>query len=389
MANQFFGALQKHSNAKVEILNNYFIPWLRKINLGSYSMSRSLVIDGFAGPGVYEDGELGSPIKLLLAATEFCDQCDDNGWKQPSITLIFIEGNKDNYNKLKETIIDNWQAEFDEEDYARLPDYPTIAIQCINNTFATAFKDLLDDIKPGQTLIPSFCFVDPFGFKDTPFELFEKYLSNEKAELLFNFMFEEINRFVTTKNSPKLMETYSNLFGVDDIQELQDLIGDHKKDARKKIVVDYYSRQLLEKSDAKYVLNFEFKKNGRTKMFLFYSTKSTHGLKLMKKQMWKVDDTGLYLFNDKKSADQIEFEFVKEVKDETMRQDLSKLIYENFAERQVGIEFIEEFVLTQTIYPIENYMKQSLKLLEKEGLLIATNRKKPMSYPDGCMVKFN
>lgn len=387
MEKQFFDQLQKHSDAKITILNNYFIPWLRKINLGNQG-GRCLVIDGFAGPGIYDDGKQGSPIKLLLASIEFYEQCEKNNWRIPHITLLFIEGDKQNYMSLKSNLKEICDAEFDEEDVAVLREYPTIKVICINNNFQIAFRDLLEGIKPHESLIPSFCFVDPFGYKDTPFELFEKYLSNEKAELLFNFMFEEINRFLTTQNSPKLMETYSKLFGVNTIEELQALIGDHKKDDRKRIVVDYYSRQLLDNTEAKYVLNFEFKKTGRTKMFLFYATKSTHGLQLMKKQMWKIDDTGLYLFDDRKSANQIEFEFVKEMNDEQMRQDLADLLLNTFTGSRVHIDTIKEYVLTKTIYPIENYMKNSLKILEKKKLISVTNRQKALSYPDNCILEF-
>jgi three-Cys-motif partner protein len=383
---EFFDGLQKHSDAKITVLNNYFIPWLRKINL-SFQGGRCLVIDGFAGPGIYEDGKIGSPIKLLQGSIEFYEQCEKNEWKLPQITLLFIEGNKGNFENLKKNIAQVCDVDF-EEDIATLKDYPTIKAYCINNNFQVAFKELLDSIKPHESLIPSFCFVDPFGYKDTPFELFEKYLSNKKAELLYNFMFEEINRFITTQNSPKLMETYSKLFGVNSIEELQEFIGDNKRDDRKKIVVDYYSRQLLDKTAAKYVLNFEFKKNGRTKMFLFYATKSPHGLQLMKKQMWKVDDTGLYLFDDKKQANQIQFEFVKDMQDDNMRQDLADQLFHKFTGKTVHIDTIKEFVLLETIYPIENFMKNSLKILEKKQLVTATNRKKALSYPDNCRVSF-
>lgn len=384
---EFFEQLQKHSDAKVSILNNYFVPWLRKINLG-FNGGRCLVIDGFAGPGIYEDGSEGSPFKLLRASLDFYEQCERNDWKIPSITLLFIEGDKKNYNSLRENISNTFEGQFDEDGNFSFEEYPSVKVICINDNFQNAFRAILEGIKPHRTLIPSFCFVDPFGYKDTPFELFEKYLSNEKAELLFNFMFEEINRFVTTKNSPKLMETYSKLFGVASIEELQLLIGDNKKEERKNIVVDYYSRQLLTNTEAKHVLNFEFKKNGRTKMFLFYATKNKIGLQLMKQQMWKIDDTGLYLFDDRKRADQIQFEFVKDMEDDKIREDLSIILAAVFSGKKVSIELIQDFTLTETIYPIENYMKPALKILERQGIIDVSRRKRAFSYPAGCLITF-
>lgn len=370
MVKTFFNNLQDHSAAKIEVLNQYYIPWLRKINMGPFNMNRCLVIDGFAGPGIYEDGSQGSPIKLIEGAIDFCVQCEQNSWKSPSINIILIEGDKKNFDTLQKNIQNLYLTETDENGVLILKDHPTVRIIIYNDAFQNVFRTLLDDIKIGQTLIPSFSFVDPFGFSHTPFELFEEYLKNEKSELLFNFMFEEINRFIMSDKHSKLVETYQKLFGIDNIEELRTEIGSARGNERKQIVVDYYSRRLLTDTEAKHVLNFEFRKNGRAKMFLIYATKNIHGLALMKTVMWKIDDTGTFLFDDRLQANQINFEFVAEMQKEEMQKDLSIIIHSNFkGQKNVMLDTLERFVLTKTIYPLTNYFKPALKLLEKAGLI--------------------
>ncbi|QSB10472.1 three-Cys-motif partner protein TcmP [Lysinibacillus fusiformis] len=370
MTKQFFNTLQKHSDAKIEILNNYYIPWLRKINLGIHNQNRCLVIDGFAGPGIYEEDQAeGSPIKLIKGAIEFCEQCSERGWDLPNINIILIEGDIDNYSKLQTNISSLYPTRIDDNGEIDLIDYPTINIITINDTFANALGSILDSIDKGQTLIPSFCFVDPFGFSHTPFELFQRYLQNEKAELLFNFMFEEINRFIMSDKNKKLIETYQELFGIEDIKQIRKEIGVLTGAERKKIVIDFYSRSLLEMTEARYVLDFEFKKNGRTKMFLIYATKSIKGLEVMKDVMWKVDGTGMFLFSDQISANQLEFEFINIMEKETHQTNLATLLAIVFKRKRKSMAMIESYVLENTIYPLSNYLKPALKILEKNGMI--------------------
>lgn len=373
----YFDKLQDHSEVKIEILNRYYIPWLRKINLGNYNSRKCIVIDGFAGKGIYDDGRLGSPLILIDGAIEFADQLTDRNEDQASITIVLVERKGKNFDTLVKNIEERYHISRSESNLAELSctavelvGYPSIRILVFNTGFEDFFTTLLDSVESNRTLIPSFCFVDPFGFSNTPFELFERFLKNEKSELLFNFMFEEINRFIKSNKNQKLIGTYQKLFGIGDIEDLRNSIGETKARERKQIVIDFYSRQLLSNTEAKFVLNFEFKKKGRSKMFLIYATKNLHGLKTMKDVMWKIDNTGAYLFDDKANAKQIEFDFSGPELREEMRQKLASLIYDNFKSlTDVPMQALEDFVLTETSFPTTNYFKQSLKILEKKGYI--------------------
>lgn len=370
----FFDKLQDHSEVKIEILNRYYIPWLRKINLGSFNSGKCLVIDGFAGKGVYEDGRIGSPLVLIDGAIDLIDQLNKLNRPAASISIVLIEQNKKNFDALIENIDKRHNIEIKDSNYDGLYfktlcliDYPTIKLKIYNTDFQDFLTILLNSIEKNNTLIPSFCFVDPFGFSNTPFELFQRYLQNEKSELLFNFMFEEINRFIKSDKNINLIKTYQDLFGIRDIGELRNAIGDTKAKERKQIVIDFYSRKLLSDTQAKYVLNFEFKKKGKPKMFLIYATKNINGLKVMKDVMWEVDDTGAYLFDDSIDANQIKFDFSGLGLRDEMRLKLASLIHSCFSGRkEVSMQELQEFILTQTSFPLTNYFKQTLRLLEEK-----------------------
>lgn len=383
MSQQFFEYLQKHSNAKIEILDRYYIPWLRKITLGPYNKNKCLVIDGFAGEGIYEDGSEGSPIILIDGAIGLYEQNLRYSRPLPEVTIILIEETIDIYDTLINNIFSKYNCSMDEDGVINLDEYPTIDILVVNNSFEEVMNKILD--KVGDRLIPSFCFVDPFGFSHTPFEIFKRYLKNSKAEILFNFMYEEINRFITSDRSPKLIKTYENLFGVSNLDELRAQITNKIAPIRKETIINYYSKQLLDKTDAKYVLNFEFKKRGRTKMFLVHATKNIHGLALMKNVMWKVDETGAFLYDDQKVDSEIQFDFFDEFNKEEHIDKLSKLIYEEFKNQtKIDLSIIESFVLEKTIYPIENYFRPAMAKLEKDKLItvVRKNGAKRSSFND-------
>ncbi len=59
--------LEPHTAAKHEILRQYLNAWFPI--LGSQH-ERVVFLDGFAGPGIYEDGEPGSPIIALRTLLE-------------------------------------------------------------------------------------------------------------------------------------------------------------------------------------------------------------------------------------------------------------------------------------------------------------------------------
>lgn len=369
MADKFFQELRNHSNAKIEILSRYYIPWLRKITLGAFNQNKCLVIDGFAGEGIYADGQIGSPIILIDGARGLDDQNLQCGRERPTITILLIEGNEKIYIQLIHNILRHYDDAEYTDNLITFRNYPTIKVIAINNTFENVMNSFLE--QANSRLIPSFCFVDPFGFSHTPFQLLKKYLENHKAEILFNFMYEEINRFILSDKDPKLVETYKNLFGVENLDELRHQVNVASgSQLRKELIINYYAKQLLEKTEAQYALNFEFKKSGRTKMFLVHSTKNKHGLALMKEVMWKVDETGAFLYDDRKDTDQIEFEFFDDYTKKEHIKNLSEIVYNEFKGKiGVSLDTIEMFVLEKTIYPLTNYFKPAMKLLEKNEFI--------------------
>ena len=79
-----------HTAAKHMLLKRYLDRWFPI--LGKYNQ-RMNYIDGFAGPGEYEDGEPGSPLLAIEAAKHHVE----NGTLAPNVNVnfIFVEANPD------------------------------------------------------------------------------------------------------------------------------------------------------------------------------------------------------------------------------------------------------------------------------------------------------
>jgi three-Cys-motif partner protein len=384
----FFTELQKHSDAKLQILNSYVIPWMRKIVLGTQMFGgKCLVIDGFAGQGIYEDNSQGSPIILLNCAIDFYKQALEKKWPPPNIYFIFIEGDSGNYDSLVKNVMETINldpSKFKKNTFSASEDYPTINVACFNDEFQNVLGKILEEV---PSLIPSFCFIDPFGFSQTPFNLIQKYMKNRFAEIFMNFIYEETNRFINHK-SEAIQQHISKHFGVTDLSALKLMLGDAGDPiTRKQIIVSYYAGQLYNQALAKHVISFEIKKNGRTKLVLFFATKSVIGLSTMKTAMWGVDDTGSYLYDDKKASDQIEFLFFKEEQEQMHIKSLAEQLYSAFSGKsKITKKHIEEFTIISTIYPEGKLITGALKYLESEHKIdvtkISGGKRKPNTYKD-------
>ncbi|OXS77913.1 three-Cys-motif partner protein TcmP [Domibacillus enclensis] len=386
---EFFDTLQDHSGVKLSILEQYTIPWMRKIILNPYGSKKCLVIDGFSGTGRYEEnGSPGSPLILIKNAMDFYDQALDKGWDAPKIFIYLNEYDSDNFSKLKQNVS---SLGFDTPDGEHFvcEEYSSILIKLINATFEDFMTDLLADIENGSSLIPSFCFVDPFGFSTTPFTLFKTFLRNRNSELMLNFIYEETNRFIRHPN-PKIQRQISDNLGLINLEALIKSIDGKSPLERKQVIVETYTKNILEETNAFYVRNFELKKNGRTKMILFHMTQNINGLSLIKEVMWKHDGTGTYLYDDRKQLAQLDFEEILKHDKQNHIKILSEQIAERFTgEKNVTMETIKNFTIIKSIYPLPNFLKPALKLLEAESIIENfRGRGKKNSYPESCSMDF-
>ena len=352
--------LEPHTRAKHEILRRYLQAWTPILTQGGFP--EIMYVDGFAGPGRYSEGEDGSPVIALQVALEQRAQI------KATLRFVFVEKDDERAGVLRE-IVDDLET----------PDNFQIEVNG-GETFETAFGRVLDSYQ-GRQLPPTFAFIDPFGWSGVPFSMIREILSYRSCEVLVNFMYEEINRFL---GHPDQERNFDRFFGTDEWREGIQLVEPRR---RNRFLHDLYVRQLRDAAGVSYVRSFEMR-NERDVVdyYLFHATNNILGLKRMKEAMWRVDESGEFTFSDATDPNQAVL-FGNEPRFDLLRRQMLA----HFGGRDVSVEEIEHFVLTETAFRETHYKRQILRPLElaEPPVIEAIDpplRRRRGTYPDKSLI---
>jgi three-Cys-motif partner protein len=352
--------IEPHTQAKHEILKRYLQAWFPILSSVS---GRILYIDGFAGPGEYSKGEPGSPLIAINTAKEHELKLN------AELVFWFIEVREDRCEHLIELL-----------SKIKLPDNIKYEVEC--SKFDESLTSLFDKLdEQGEQIAPTFAFIDPFGYSDTPFSVIERIMKNKRCEVLITFMSGFLNRF---KSDPDKEEAFDLLFGTTEWRKINfDLDTDEKSE---KMIVGFYQSRL--ESVAKHVRTFGMiNKFNQPLYHLIFSTNSIEGLKKMKYAMWKVDETGTFSFSDRTNPSQMTL-----FESEPNYQQLKRLIVNRFKGRIVPIEGIEYVVLDETPFRETHFKRQILREMEfgdpPEIEIVKSPRKRSGTYPEGTIIRF-
>ncbi|MER7894350.1 three-Cys-motif partner protein TcmP [Micromonospora sp. NPDC094482] len=351
--------LDPHTKAKHDILRQYLAGWFPV--LSTYH-GRVVFLDGFAGPGRYKNGEPGSP---LIALSTLLDHSYFPRMKDCEFLFIFCEQGRDRADNLKEEI-----QRFADE---RGGDWPSnVKVSIKNNEFEQTAQDILETLKTQKAqLAPTFAFVDPFGVTGLPMDLLADLLSFNRCELFVNYIVNTAVRFAT---SGQIDDRFRELYGTEDFLRAEGLQGQ----ARLQFLHDLYERQLKERCGFDYVQSFGMMNNtGNIIYYLFYGTRNTKGLQLMKDAMWRVDAGGGYTFSDRLAGQDILF-----TEGDLVSEPLRAALLDKFAGRTVLVDELEGYVLVHTPYRPAHLRKYVLSPLEKAGA-ISVDRPGRSGFPAG------
>jgi three-Cys-motif partner protein len=180
-------------------------------------------VDGFAGPWQsaaenHEDTSFGIALRELRRAKA---SWKANG-REVKMTAILIEKSPRAYKEL----------------VTLPPKFPDIEVVPLNGDFVSLIPIILAKIPIAAF---SFFLLDPKGWR-IPLSALGPLLSRENSEVLFNFMFEFINRAVSI-DDPVVVAGLNELLPTGDWRKR--LAGDVPSDERKSILVDAFTQCLF------------------------------------------------------------------------------------------------------------------------------------------------
>ena len=340
-------AAPAHTRAKIEIVKQYLNAWFPII--GRYD-KQLLYLDGFAGPGQYENGEDGSPLVAIASGLQYLSQPSS---KRPSLLFLFVEQDERRAKHL-ETLVSQ-----------RFPSIPqNLGWSVLHDSFEPVMGRILDDLdaEPGYRLIPTFLFIDPFGWSGVSMETIRRVLSYPKTEILFTFMADSVNRFL---EHPDHEKTFTTLFGGDNWRQALAL----REPTRTEAVLRCFVQSLQVVGGARYILSFGMvNRMNKKEYYLVHGSNddTLTALGRMKQAMWKTAPSGDFTFHDR-LAGQTRF-----WEGEPDYEDVRRLLTTKFRGTTVGWDEVRRFILLETSYCDNHFNKHGLRVLEGKGDLDVT-----------------
>ncbi|WP_405922487.1 three-Cys-motif partner protein TcmP [Streptomyces sp. NBC_00122] len=172
VASPFFVSKKAAAVLKHAILDKYVVPFASKV--GKYAPdARVVYLDGYAGPGRYDDGTPGSPALILESAAAI------SAFRK--LDCYFIEKNRKNYQSLSALV-----AEAREQGLAA-------------HALQGRVERHLDHVLEAAQGSPLFAFLDPFGLGITFEALTQRIFGSRRAggqptEVLLNFNANAVRR---------------------------------------------------------------------------------------------------------------------------------------------------------------------------------------------------
>ncbi|MBX3125529.1 MAG: three-Cys-motif partner protein TcmP [Polyangiaceae bacterium] len=237
-------------------LKHYFLEnYLARLvwNVGSFR-DEFVYFDGFAGPWRSEsdDFEDTSPVIAIRKLTELRRGLAEKG-KQLRVRCIFVESDPKTYPDLQRAV--------------QIAD--EISVETMNCTFTEALPAVLPTLGRAFTLT----FIDPTGWTGFPLRVLTPLLQRRSGEVLINFMFDFINRFIDAPQ-PELEKSLNDLFGGPGWRVLLE------RPDREDAILDFYRERVRAAGSLRYVTATRIKKpeQDRAYFHLVYVTGHPKGL---------------------------------------------------------------------------------------------------------------
>ncbi len=268
--------IEPHTAAKHELLMHYLGAWFPIL---ASREQRIIFLDGFAGPGIYSDGEPGSPI---IALRTLLNHSAFPRYSRCEFIFHFIEADTPRLDRLSSEL-----RQFD-------PLPSNVKVSTHRGEFVDVIEGVLGSLDTrNRRLAPTLAFVDPFGVSGVPMELISRFLDSRKCELFLILMVDHLNRFLTTAH---MKGGRDSLFGTDDFSVVEAAPAGERISA----LVDLYKQQLRDVANFQYALDFEMRRANETvAYYVVYATRSLTGVEKFKDAMWKVDPSTGSMFSDR------------------------------------------------------------------------------------------
>jgi three-Cys-motif partner protein len=361
---QFFNEQLDQSDTKARIIQKYFYAWAKVITPTAKQMDGKIAyIDLYAGPGRYKDGSASTPLLVLEHAINDPDM-------RSMLVTLFNDGDENHTSSL--------QNEIDAlPGIKKLKFKPDVQCNTVGEDAEKFFAE--------SRLIPSFTFVDPWGYKGLSLKIVNGVIKDWGCDCVFFFNYGRINAGLSNDLVKKHMDA---LFGVERVDKLRKKLDGKTPDQREALILEELS-QAIKAMGGTFVLPFRFKRGARTSHSLIFVSKHFKGYEIMKGIMagessTTDQDVASFTYSPADASTPLLFSLAQPF--DKLLKDLPKV----FAGQTVKMHHVYENHSVDTPYTKTNY-KKALMQLEAAGKITAdppAHERRKNTFADHVLVTF-
>lgn len=346
----FFNAQRTASAVKSKIVVDYFTAWASVMKTKTRT-GKIGYFDFFAGPGAYGDGTESTPLQI--ARSVLADE------QLRKITLMLFEDK------------DPDAAQSLSKALAGLHGVNSLA-HAPRISHGEAARRQIEDFFKTRTLIPTFMFLDPFGYAGLTRDLMQVILKDWGCEIAFYFNFNRINAAV--RNS-KVRSHMDALFGAERVDSARAALTASTDEAAREQILLGGMRNALYDIGAKHVLQYRFRKpTGAIDHHIVFATKNLDpAQKIMKSIMARassiVDQDGIASFEFSPGVTGA----MLPLGGETPMQRLTKQLPSEFRGQRLTVAEIYAAHNESTPFTVKNY-QDALRILAYDMHVVRVER---------------
>lgn len=342
MTKNFFKEMTEASKVKTEIVLKYFDAWSK---IMKNKADRLAYIDLYSGRGKYEDDTKSTPLLILeyiIADPILCNK----------VVTIFNDANPE--------FVDILKNEID-----KLPGVDRLKYKPVVNN--TVVGEELASLFEKHSLVPTFSFIDPWGYKGLSAKLIGSLIKDWGSDCIFYFNYNRINAGI---NNRLVEEHMNSIFGADRVKQLRQKLQGLTPEERELTIINELAEYLSE-NRTNYVLPFRFidEDGRRTSHYLIFISKHVLGYKIMKDIMWKCSSEhrdGVASFSYIPANHQYSLLSLYSYK---TIEDLMEELINSFAGKTMTVEEIFESHHVNTTFVLRNYQDALLRLEEQNRII--------------------
>jgi three-Cys-motif partner protein len=263
---KFFTSPQRATSAiKTKIVVDYFKAWARILwgVVKTNKPARLRYVDLFAGPGKI-DGVNSTPLLIMedvISKPELCE----------CVEALLNDEDAGHIEQLRKNLKEL-------PGYEKLKREPRLRSGPVDETVVEIFAK--------NNTVPSFSFIDPFGYSGLTLSLVQALVSGFGSDMVLFFSFDSINRALS---NDLVKDHIDALFGPKRAERLRQVVKDMRPDEREEVLIEAFIEAVTEDLEYEYVIPYVFEKEDkdRTSHYLIFISKRDLGFKIMKEIMYK------------------------------------------------------------------------------------------------------